>query len=152
MTLEIPTRLETDPDLPLIFEQGAPTASAVALSKSDVPAADTARIPAGLLADRVPDLPHVGELDLVRHFTRLSHRVFSIDENFYPLGSCTMKYNPRVNERVAADPGSRRCTPIRTTPTRRARWSCSIASSSFSPKSQASPTSASNPLPAPTAR
>jgi glycine dehydrogenase subunit 2 len=105
MTLEIPTRLETDPDLPLIFEQGAPTASAVALSKSDVPAADTARIPAGLLADRVPDLPHVGELDLVRHFTRLSHRVFSIDENFYPLGSCTMKYNPRVNERVAADPG-----------------------------------------------
>jgi len=100
------TMHETSTELPLIFDQGAPGSSAVSLSACDVPAADRAQVaPAGMLADAPPPLPHVGELDLVRHFTRLSHRVFSIDENFYPLGSCTMKYNPRVNERVAAMPG-----------------------------------------------
>jgi glycine dehydrogenase subunit 2 len=53
-------------------------------------------------AEEPPPLPEVGELDLVRHFTQLAHRLFSIDEQFYPLGSCTMKYNPRVNEKAAA--------------------------------------------------
>jgi glycine dehydrogenase subunit 2 len=152
MTLEIPTRLETDPDLPLIFEQGAPTASAVALSKSDVPAADTARIPAGLLADRVPDLPHVGELDLVRHFTRLSHRVFSIDENFYPLGSCTMKYNPRVNERVAADPGFASLHPYQDDADAQGTLELLYRLKQFLAEIAGLPTSVSNPLPGPTAR
>jgi glycine dehydrogenase subunit 2 len=50
-------------------------------------------------------LPEVSELDTVRHFTRLSQLNFGIDTGFYPLGSCTMKYNPRVHERVAALPG-----------------------------------------------
>ncbi len=93
-------------DHPLLFEQGAPGLSAVALPASDVPAVKRdSVVPKELLADAPPKLPELGELDVVRHYTRLAHRCFSIDENFYPLGSCTMKYNPRINERVAAMPG-----------------------------------------------
>jgi glycine dehydrogenase subunit 2 len=88
---------------PLIFELGAPGQCAVSLPASDVPAVDRkAAIPQSLLADEPPPLPQVGELAVVRHYTRLAHRLFSVDANFYPLGSCTMKYNPRINERVAA--------------------------------------------------
>ncbi|MBI1292993.1 aminotransferase class V-fold PLP-dependent enzyme [bacterium] len=57
-------------------------------------------------------LPEVSELDAIRHFTRLSQKNFSIDGQFYPLGSCTMKYNPRINEKVAAMPGFLRCHPL----------------------------------------
>ncbi len=57
---------------------------------------------ADVLADGPPPLPELGELDVVRHFTHLSKRNFSIDGEFYPLGSCTMKYNPRLNEWAAA--------------------------------------------------
>ncbi|RME36499.1 MAG: glycine dehydrogenase subunit 2 [Planctomycetota bacterium] len=90
-------------DLPLLFEQGAPSLSAVCLPESDVPAMDRTReIPEGLRADAPPSLPELGELDVVRHYTRLAHRCYSVDANFYPLGSCTMKYNPRVHEQVAA--------------------------------------------------
>ena len=59
----------------------------------------------GFVADVMPGLPEVSELDVVRHFTRLSHRNFCIETQFYPLGSCTMKYNPKVNEKVARFPG-----------------------------------------------
>jgi len=91
---------------PLLFEIGSPGLCAVSLPESDVPAVERASVvPAELLADAPPDLPEVGELDLVRHYKQLSHRLFSIDGNFYPLGSCTMKYNPRINERVAFLPG-----------------------------------------------
>ncbi|MDX9753110.1 MAG: aminomethyl-transferring glycine dehydrogenase subunit GcvPB [bacterium] len=62
-------------------------------------------IPADALADGLPDLPVVRELEVVRHFTRLSRRNFSIDSGFYPLGSCTMKYNPKVCEALAGLPG-----------------------------------------------
>lgn len=90
----------------LLFESGSPGARAVLLPDSDVPAVNRRKaIGAELLAEAPPPLPEVGELDLVRHYTRLAHRCFSIDENFYPLGSCTMKYNPRINERAAALPG-----------------------------------------------
>ena len=93
-------------DHPLIFETGSPGLCAVSLPKSDVPTAKReAVVPVELLAEAPPALPEVGELDLVRHYKRLAHRCFSIDENFYPLGSCTMKYNPRINERIAAMPG-----------------------------------------------
>lgn len=93
-------------DHPLLFEIGSEGLCAVSLSESDVPAVKgTGAIPSELLADEPPPLPEVGELDLVRHYKRLAQRCFSIDANFYPLGSCTMKYNPRVNERVAAMPG-----------------------------------------------
>jgi glycine dehydrogenase subunit 2 len=61
-------------------------------------------VPAAALRDDLP-LPDNSELDVVRHYTRLSQRTFAIDVGFYPLGSCTMKYNPRVNEAMAALPG-----------------------------------------------
>ncbi len=97
---------QTSKPLPTLFELGGPGARGTSLPDTDVPKVERSNaVPAHLLADDPPPLPQVGELDVVRHFTRLSHRVFSIDENFYPLGSCTMKYNPRVNERVAALPG-----------------------------------------------
>lgn len=61
-------------------------------------------LPAGVLRDELP-LPDNTELDVVRHYTNLSHRTFGIDVGFYPLGSCTMKYNPRINDAMAALPG-----------------------------------------------
>ena len=91
--------------VPLIFELDTPGVCAVSLPECDVPECDVeAAIPTGLRSDSGPDWPEVGELELVRHFTRLNQRVFSVDTNFYPLGSCTMKYNPKVNERAAALP------------------------------------------------
>ncbi len=93
-------------DEPLLFEISSPGQSAVSLPNSDVPACDReAVIPRGYLADSPPPLPEIGQLDLVRHYTALAHRLFSIDQQFYPLGSCTMKYNPRVNERAVIDAG-----------------------------------------------
>lgn len=98
---------------PLLFEQSHPGACAVSLPAADVPTVKPASvIPADLLAAALPPLPEIGELDLVRHFTRLAHRLFSVDANFYPLGSCTMKYNPRINERAAAMPGFTNLHPL----------------------------------------
>ena len=67
-------------------------------------------LPAAILRDDLP-LPDNSELDVVRHFTRLSQRTFGIDVGFYPLGSCTMKYNPRVNDAMANLPGMRDLHP-----------------------------------------
>jgi glycine dehydrogenase subunit 2 len=75
-------------------------------------AAAVASLPASMRRRTSPPLPEVSELDAVRHFTRLSQKNYSIDGQFYPLGSCTMKYNPRVNERVAAMPGFTRLHPM----------------------------------------
>ena len=61
-------------------------------------------LPAGLLRSETPDLPQVSELDVVRHYTNLSQMNFGVDSGFYPLGSCTMKYNPKINEEIAAMP------------------------------------------------
>ncbi len=91
---------------PVLFERRSTGASAVRLAPCDVPPADrSVALPAGCLREGPPPLPELGELELTRHYTGLAHRLFSIDENFYPLGSCTMKYNPAVNERAAAMPG-----------------------------------------------
>src|SRR5262245_48554453 len=87
---------------PLIFEMSTPGARATDLPALDVPAA---KFPGDLIAAAPPALPEVGQLDLVRHYTHLAARNFSVDANFYPLGSCTMKYNPRINEAAAATPG-----------------------------------------------
>lgn len=93
-------------DHPVLFEIGSPGLWGASLPESDVPAVRRETVvPKELLADVPPPLPEVGELDIVRHYKRLAHRCFSIDGNFYPLGSCTMKYNPRINERVASMPG-----------------------------------------------
>lgn len=85
----------------LIFEASAAGKAAFRLPALDVP--DRPQALAGLaLREDIPGFPRVSEIEVVRHFTRLSRTNFSIDTNFYPLGSCTMKYNPKVNERVAA--------------------------------------------------
>jgi glycine dehydrogenase subunit 2 len=83
---------------PLLFEISTPGARAVDLPASDVPDAPLDAAFAGT----VTGLPELGQLEVVRHYTHLTHRNFSIDANFYPLGSCTMKYNPKVNEWAAA--------------------------------------------------
>jgi glycine dehydrogenase subunit 2 len=88
-----------------IFERGAPGRTAVSLAPLDVPAVD-ARKCFGSVARREPAaLPEVSEPEVVRHFVRLSQWNFSIDSQFYPLGSCTMKFNPKVNEWAARLPG-----------------------------------------------
>ncbi|MGH3056444.1 MAG: aminomethyl-transferring glycine dehydrogenase subunit GcvPB, partial [Gaiellaceae bacterium] len=69
-------------------------------------------IPEELRRADPPRLPEVPEFELVRHFTELSTRNFGVDTGFYPLGSCTMKYNPRINERLAALPGFARLHPL----------------------------------------
>jgi glycine dehydrogenase subunit 2 len=71
-------------------------------------------LPASALADAPPPLPEVGEIDLIRHFVNLSTRNMAIDTNFYPLGSCTMKYNPKRHERLAAVPGMADLHPLQS--------------------------------------
>jgi len=91
---------------PLLFEMGSPGRTAYSLPKNDVPKVELeALLPLGEIRDSIENLPELAELDVVRHFTRLSQWNFSIDTNFYPLGSCTMKYNPKVNNKTAALPG-----------------------------------------------
>jgi glycine dehydrogenase subunit 2 len=69
------------------------------------PGVEAAQVPAELARSRPPRLPELAEPELVRHYTELSTRTFGIDTGFYPLGSCTMKYNPRINERAVGLPG-----------------------------------------------
>jgi glycine dehydrogenase subunit 2 len=86
---------------PLLWEQGAEGRCGMS-----VPASDVMMSPLdGDLVGGGPDWPNLSELDVVRHFTRLSQWNFGVDSNMYPLGSCTMKYNPKINERQAALPG-----------------------------------------------
>ncbi|MGH2812159.1 MAG: aminomethyl-transferring glycine dehydrogenase subunit GcvPB [Actinomycetota bacterium] len=70
------------------------------------------RIPPHLIRNAPPHLPEVSEVDLVRHYTRLSQKNWAIDVGSYPLGSCTMKYNPKINEQAAALPGFRNVHPL----------------------------------------
>ncbi len=86
----------------LSFEISREGASSDSLPESGVPKSE---IPKGLRRVQTARLPELSELEVVRHFTRLSQWNFSIDTNFYPLGSCTMKYNPRINEEAARYPG-----------------------------------------------
>src|SRR5437899_6353436 len=86
----------------LLFELSHPGRRTHRLPACDVPAAPIASLlGANALADSSPPLPEVGEIDLIRHFVNLSAKNMSIDTNFYPLGSCTMKYNPKRHERMA---------------------------------------------------
>jgi len=87
---------------PLIFERSRPGRRGDSDPPFDVPPVDPASVlPRQLLRERIPGLPEVSEVDVVRHFTRLSTWNAAVDLGLYPLGSCTMKYNPKVNERVA---------------------------------------------------
>ena len=85
---------------------------------------DMSGIPSTLLRDSKPVLPEVSELQAVRHFTKLSQQNFSIDGNFYPLGSCTMKYNPRGTHRAASQPGFLNHHPLTPTCASQGLLSC----------------------------
>ncbi|MGH7810442.1 MAG: aminomethyl-transferring glycine dehydrogenase subunit GcvPB, partial [Candidatus Binatia bacterium] len=97
----------------LIFESGSPGRSAVVWPAEE--GTGTELIPAALLRDDIPGFPELGELEVLRHFTRLSQRNFSIESQFYPLGSCTMKYNPKLNEAVARFSGFAQVHPLAPT-------------------------------------
>jgi glycine dehydrogenase subunit 2 len=96
---------------PPIFERGSPGRTGVSLPQLDVPAVDPRRVFGGMARRETAGLPEVSEPEAVRHFVRLSQHNFSIDSQFYPLGSCTMKYNPKVNEWAARLPGFARLHP-----------------------------------------
>ncbi len=93
---------------PLLWERSRPGRCGFSMPRRDV---DEAPIDPGLLGDP-PDLPELSEPDVVRHYTRLSQWNVGVDSTFYPLGSCTMKYNPKVHERVAALPGFSGAHPL----------------------------------------
>src|SRR5256885_958646 len=93
----------------LIFEASRPGRRCHRTPAADVP---EVQLPVAYRADAPPPLPEVDELTLVRHFTNLSTRNMAIDTNFYPLGSCTMKYNPKRHERLAALPGFAELHPL----------------------------------------
>jgi len=94
----------------LVFEKSVKGRRAVRAGDSDVPT--TININSDLLRDAAAELPELSELDVVRHFTELSRMNFGVDTNFYPLGSCTMKYNPKVAERIASYPGFSHLHPL----------------------------------------
>jgi glycine cleavage system P protein (glycine dehydrogenase) subunit 2 len=95
----------------LVYEKSQPGRRASALPRYEqLPARP--EVPEELRRAEPPRLPEVAEFELVRHFTELSTRNFGVDTGFYPLGSCTMKYNPRINERLAALPGFARLHPL----------------------------------------
>ena len=85
----------------LIFEKSSPGKAAWKLPPLDVPEVDTAKLLGKQERKDLGDMPEVSEIEIIRHFTRLSTWNYAIDLGMYPLGSCTMKYNPRVNELVA---------------------------------------------------
>ncbi len=97
----------------LIFEKGAPGRRAATMPDMDVPTEPLEDlVPAALLRQAPAPLPEVSEIEVVRHYTHLSQRNFGVDTGFYPLGSCTMKYNPKLNEDIAALPGFARIHPL----------------------------------------
>ncbi len=135
-----------------IFERSVEGRRAATLPDCEVPETPLAElIPAKLLRERPAELPEVSEPEIVRHYNRISRRNFDLDTGFYPLGSCTMKHNPRINEKVAALPGHARLHPAQEPGAPRARSSSCGASPRPSPRSRGCRTSASSPRRAPRA-
>jgi glycine dehydrogenase subunit 2 len=98
--------LTIDRTEPLVFDKGLPGHRAVDLPAAGVPEMDVSELlPGTLLRTTPPRLPELAEPQVVRHYTRLSQLNHSVDTGFYPLGSCTMKYNPKINDEMAALPG-----------------------------------------------
>ncbi len=95
-------------DEPLLWEKGKKGRTAFSMPPQDVP---TAVLDERLLGGEL-DFPDLSEVDVVRHYTRLSQWNFGIDTGLYPLGSCTMKYNPKINERLAATPALAAAHPL----------------------------------------
>jgi glycine dehydrogenase subunit 2 len=99
-------------DEPLLWEMGSPGRTAYAMPSQDVPA----HAVDGALTGPGPDFPDLSEPEIVRHYTRLSQWNLSVDGTMYPLGSCTMKYNPKTNERQAGLPGIAQAHPLLPAP------------------------------------
>ncbi len=98
---------------PLIFELTKEGRIGYSLPELDVPELDLSDLlPAGFIREEAAELPEVSELDIMRHYTALSNRNHGVDTGFYPLGSCTMKYNPKINESVARFPGFANIHPL----------------------------------------
>ncbi len=96
----------------LLFEKSRPGRRASRLGPLDVPAPKLDALPDGSRRGRAPMLPEIGELDLIRHYVLLSKKNTSIADSFYPLGSCTMKYNPVIDEAIAGIGGFREIHPL----------------------------------------
>jgi glycine dehydrogenase subunit 2 len=106
-------RFEMSDKIATVYELSVPGRHGVDLPESDVPFTE-------LPADEVRaecDLPELSQLDVVRHYLALSQRNFGIDSGFYPLGSCTMKFNPKINETIARLPGFAEAHPLQPSPT-----------------------------------
>ncbi|MFE4522601.1 aminomethyl-transferring glycine dehydrogenase subunit GcvPB [Cytobacillus firmus] len=100
-------------DQPLIFELSTEGRIGYSLPEMDIPEIDLVELlPEGYLREEEPELPEVSELDIMRHYTALSKRNHGVDSGFYPLGSCTMKYNPKINENVARFNGFAHLHPL----------------------------------------
>ncbi len=111
MSLPLPSNQQSrTADPKLIFESGSTGRSAVSWPRPPGKVEDA--IPASLLRREISGFPELAELEVLRHFTRLSQRNFAIESQFYPLGSCTMKYNPKINEIVARFSGFAQVHPL----------------------------------------
>jgi glycine dehydrogenase subunit 2 len=99
-----------------IYEKSKPGRRAATLPVLDVPDREVSDLlPAAAIRKAPPRLPEIAEPEIVRHYNKLSRRNFDLDSGFYPLGSCTMKHNPKLHERVAALPGFARLHPLQST-------------------------------------
>jgi glycine dehydrogenase subunit 2 len=98
---------------PLLFERSRPGRSGVDLDPLDVPEVDAqSLLGAEAVRETLAELPELSEMDVVRHFTRLSTQNYAVELGLYPLGSCTMKYNPKLNEKAARLPGFAEIHPL----------------------------------------
>src|SRR5688572_25285789 len=109
----MPTR--TVPTPTLIFEKSRQGRVGCNVPRCDTPTVNLEEVLGGTRKEL--DLPEIGELDLIRHFTNLSQINYGIDTGFYPLGSCTMKYNPKINERTAGLAGFTHVHPLQPSST-----------------------------------
>jgi glycine dehydrogenase subunit 2 len=113
----------------LLFEKSSPGKRAYKLPPLDVPAVNAEAL-LGSAYRKVPgELPELSEIEIIRHFTRLSTWNYAIDLGMYPLGSCTMKYNPRVNELVARIEGLAEAHPYRPDSLAQGFWKSSTCCS-----------------------
>src|SRR5256885_16608206 len=105
-----------EPQTLTIFERSREGRRAFTPPATDVPERPIDELlPASAIRREPPRLPEIAEPEIVRHYTNMSKKNFDLDTGFYPLGSCTMKHNPKVNERVAALPGHARLHPLQDT-------------------------------------